>query len=103
MLDEMEVGDVLDGTKAMRKAAEASVGPILRAAGIDEDPYEFTVELLKLGLGLQLAALATAFYVAEVGGHLDAGGSTRVAAGLALGFVSRPALNLELVGAARGV
>lgn len=97
IFEDMELDDILDPSRAMRKATEQSLGPVLRAAGIEEDPFDFLIEIVKLGASVQLITCAVVFYGAGFYGHLDLGDSWRAVGGLVLGYLTRPLLNLELV------
>ncbi len=42
--------------------------------GVDEDPYTFFIELLKLASSIQLVSIGVLYYTAELGLHYDSGG-----------------------------
>jgi len=97
LLDELKYEDLVgpNPTKFFRELASAQLGPILEALGINEDPFDFFVEVVKLATFLQFVAVGMAFYSTELWAHADAGAAVRVSGGLLLGFLTRPAFKVE--------
>jgi hypothetical protein len=83
------------GEKLMRKVVGQQLGPILELAGVTEDPYEFFVDMLKVGAFIQLITCGTLFYITEVMGHFDTGEAFRAVCGLTLGYMLRPFFRVE--------
>ncbi|KAF8061897.1 hypothetical protein HT031_004157 [Scenedesmus sp. PABB004] len=94
MLDSWRVSDI-QSDRVFRDIAEQQLGPILELMGIREDPYDFFVDLFKTALALQLLSGGLAFYGAQLGAGLDAGGALRCVAGLALGYGLRLGIKIE--------
>ncbi|KAL6750123.1 hypothetical protein V8C86DRAFT_2821106 [Haematococcus lacustris] len=92
--------DDLVGSNAdrfFRQLAAAQLGPFLEAIGNEQDPYEFFLEVVKLACSLQLITCGCMFYGVELWGHLDAGEAFRATIGLALGYMTRPLLQVEVL------
>jgi hypothetical protein len=63
--------------------------------GIDEDPYEFFLDLFRLALVFQLVAAGLVFYTVELGLGGDAGDAFRAVGGLLLGYTLRLVIKVE--------
>eukprot|EP00879_Flechtneria_rotunda_P023515 GHRR01024877.1.p1 GENE.GHRR01024877.1~~GHRR01024877.1.p1 ORF type:complete len:196 (+),score=75.35 GHRR01024877.1:491-1078(+) len=94
MVDSWGVADI-QSDKVFRDISEQQLGPLLQSMGVEEDPYDFFIGMMKLALGLQLASAAVVFYAAELGFHLDAGGAFRAVGGLFLGYFLRLGIRVE--------
>lgn len=67
--------------------------------GIQEDPYDFFLDLFRLSLVFQLGAAALVFYTVELGLGGNAGDAFRAVGGLLLGYTLRLGIKVEqLVG-----
>jgi hypothetical protein len=63
--------------------------------GLQEDPYTFFLDLIRLALLFQLAAAGLVFYVTELGLGGDAGDAFRAVGGLLLGYTLRLGIKVE--------
>jgi hypothetical protein len=63
--------------------------------GINEDPYEFFLDLFRLSLVFQLAAAGLVFYTVELGLGGDVGDAFRAVGGLLLGYTLRLGIKVE--------
>ncbi|GFR52804.1 hypothetical protein Agub_g15426 [Astrephomene gubernaculifera] len=98
VLDSLKVDDVMgEGGDLMAKIAEEQLGPLLRSLDIAEEPLAFFTDLLRTATALQLLSAGALFYGAELGAGCDAGEALRCVCGLALGYLSRPFLRVELL------
>ncbi|GLC33472.1 hypothetical protein PLESTB_000078600 [Pleodorina starrii] len=96
VLESIKVDDLMgDQGDLMKKLADEQLGPLLSSLGINEDPLEFFVDLLRLATGLQLVSAGVLFYGAELWGGLDSGEAFRCVCGLAAGYMSRPFFKVE--------
>lgn len=94
MLDNLQLKDVESGEWA-RKLATLQLGPVLGALGVEDDPLEFFLDLIKVMLFLQLITCGVVFYSTELFGSYDAGEAFRATSGLALGYMIRPAIKID--------
>lgn len=75
LIDQLSYEDLVGPNSGnfFRQLAEAQLGPILAAMGIDEDPFDFFVEVIKLATFLQFVTCGMLFYGTELWAHLDTG------------------------------
>lgn len=67
----------------------------VQSMGIDEDPFEFFLDLFRLSLVFQLGAAALVFYTVELGLGGNAGDAFRAVGGLFLGYMLRLGIKVE--------
>ena len=70
---------------------------LLQAAGSQEDPYEFFLDLVKSAMVVQLGTAAALYYGCEVGLGYDSGDGFRVVTALFLGYFLRIFVKIELL------
>jgi hypothetical protein len=63
--------------------------------GLQEDPYTFFLDLIRLALLFQLAAAGLVFYATELGLGGNAGDAFRAVGGLLLGYTLRLGIKVE--------
>lgn len=68
---------------------------VLQSMGIDEDPYEFFLDLFRWALVFQLVAAGLVFYTVELGLGGNVGDAFRAVGGLLLGYTLRLGIKVE--------
>lgn len=94
MLDEWKSSDI-QTDKVFREMANHQLGPFLQSMGIQEDPYDFFLDLFRLSLVFQLGVAALVFYTVELGLGGNAGDALRAVGGLLLGYTLRLGIKVE--------
>jgi len=97
LVENWSLEDISEGDKVFRQIAESQLGPILEAAGSQEDPYEFFLDLVKSAMVVQLGTAAALYYGCEVGLGYDSGDGFRVVTALFLGYFLRIFVKIELL------
>lgn len=74
----------------------------MQSMGIQQDPYDFFLDLFRLALVFQLVAAGLVFYTMELGLGGNVGDAFRAVAGLLLGYSLRLGIKVEQLVSNRG-
>jgi hypothetical protein len=81
----------------MREQADRELGPLLQSLGIDAEPSAFLEEVMTLAAVLQLGSCGMMYWSLQLHFDWSTMEAFRAAIGLAVGLVTRPALETELL------